>query len=128
MAVRRMFSQRVIDRAAFLRMPPSARLLYYDLGMKADDDGFVEAFMVMKATGAAEDDLRVLAAKGFVKVINEDLVTWITDWNENNYIRGDRYKESIYHELLVQVADGSLPVNADLSSGIPVVNQVSTKR
>ena len=128
MAVRRMFSQRVTDKAAFLRMPPTARLLYYDLGMKADDDGFVEAFMVMKATGAAEDDLRVLAVKGFVKVINEDLVTWITDWNENNYIRSDRYKESIYHELLVQVTDGSLPVNTAFSSGIPAVNQVSTKR
>lgn len=128
MAVRRMFSQRVTDKAAFLRMPPTARLLYYDLGMKADDDGFVEAFMVMKATGAAEDDLRVLAAKGFVKVINEDLVTWITDWNENNYIRSDRYKKSIYHELLVQVTDGSMTINTDFSSGIPNVNQLSEKR
>lgn len=103
MAVRRMFSQRVIDRAAFLRMPPSARLLYYDLGMKADDDGFVEAFMVMRATGAVEDDLRVLAAKGFIKIINEDMLSWITDWNENNFIRNDRYHPSIYHELLVQL-------------------------
>lgn len=111
MANRRMFSQDIINKASFIRMPPSARLLYYDLGMKADDDGFVEAFAVMRSTGAAEDDLRVLAAKGFVKVINEDWLTWITDWNENNHIRGDRKHDSIYHDLLVQLSDGTMTVN-----------------
>ena len=80
MAERRMFAKSVINSARFLRMPQSSRLLYYDLGMNADDDGIVEAFTVMRATGANEDDLRVLAAKGFVTVLNEGLVTVITDW------------------------------------------------
>ena len=79
----------------------------------ADDDGVVEAFTVIKMTGAAEDDLRVLHAKGYVVVLNEDLVTYITDWNQNNQIRQDRYHKSIYSELLVKLADG---------------NQVTTKR
>ena len=39
MAERRMFSKSVIGSARFLRMPASSRLLYYDLGMQADDDG-----------------------------------------------------------------------------------------
>ncbi|MDD7260781.1 MAG: hypothetical protein PUH34_11355 [Eubacteriales bacterium] len=100
MAERRMFARSIIGSARFLRMPPSSRLLYYDLGMEADDDGCVEAFAVMRKTGAAEDDLRVLASKGFLKVLNDDLVSVILDWKTNNYIQKDRYHPSIYAKLL----------------------------
>lgn len=91
-----MFARSVIGSARFLRMPATSRLLYYDLGMEADDDGCVEAFGVMRKTGATEDDLRVLASKGFVRVLNEDFVSYILDWNTNNQIRRDRYHESVY--------------------------------
>lgn len=107
MAERRMFAKAVIGSARFLRMPSTSRLLYYDLGMQADDDGVVEAFSVMRTTGATEDDLRVLASKGFVRVLNEDLVTYISDWSRNNYIQKDRYRPSIYAELLVKLGDGN---------------------
>lgn len=107
MAERRMFAKSVIGSARFLRMPSTSRLLYYDLGMQADDDGVVEAFSVMRTTGATEDDLRVLASKGFVSVLNDDLVTYITDWSRNNYIQKDRYHPSVYKEILVKLADGS---------------------
>ena len=59
MAQRRMFPIKIIDSAKFLKMPVSSRLLYYDLGMRADDDGVVEAFNVIRMTGATEDDLKV---------------------------------------------------------------------
>lgn len=107
MAERRMFAKAVVNSARFLRMPPTSRLLYYDLGMAADDDGIVEAFTVMRTTGATEDDLRVLAAKGFVRVLNEDMVTHISDWQRNNLIKKDRYHPSIYADLLVQIAPGT---------------------
>lgn len=107
MAERRMFAKSVIGSARFLRMPSTSRLLYYDLGMQADDDGVVEAFSVMRTTGATEDDLTVLASKGFVRVLNEDLVTYISDWSRNNLIKKDRYHPSIYHELLVQIDAGT---------------------
>ena len=103
MAERRMFSKAVIGSARFLRMPVSSRLLYYDLGMQADDDGIVEAFSVMRTNGTSEDDLKVLASKGFISVLNEDLVTYICDWKQNNLIRGDRYHPSVYKDLLVQL-------------------------
>ena len=103
MASRRMFSQRIINSARFLKMPVSARLLYYDLGMRADDDGIVEAFTTIRMIGCTEDDLKVLVAKGFVKVLNEDLISYITDWNENNKIRADRKIDSIYKDLLLKV-------------------------
>lgn len=85
-----MFAKSIIGSARFLRMPPTSRLLYYDLGMEADDDGCVEAFVVMRKTGAAEDDLRVLVSKGFVQILNDDLVSLILDWKTNNYIPKDR--------------------------------------
>ena len=107
MAERRMFAKAVVNSARFLRMPQTSRLLYYDLGMAADDDGIVEAFTVIRTTGAAEDDLRVLAAKGFVTVLNDDLVSYIADWNTNNQLRKDRYHPSIYAELLVKLGDGN---------------------
>ncbi len=75
-------------------MPPSSRLLYYDLGMYADDDGVAEAFFVMRTTGATEDDLRVLAAKGFITILNEDLVVLINEWDTNNLLRKDRYNRA----------------------------------
>ena len=100
MAERRMFARAVTGGARFLRMPVTSRLLYYDLGMAADDDGCVEAFAVMRMTGATEDDLKVLVSKGFVKILNDDLVSLILDWKVNNYIQKDRYHPSIYANLL----------------------------
>ena len=103
MGNRRMFSKRIIGSARFLKMPVSTRCLYYDLGMHADDDGVVEAYTILNITGASEDDLRVLATKGFVQVLNEDLVTYICDWKENNTIRADRKIDSVYKPLLLQM-------------------------
>lgn len=123
MAERRMFAKSVINSARFLTMPPSSRLLYYDLGMAADDDGVVEAFTVMRTTGAADDDLRVLVSKGFVSLLNDELVAYITDWSTNNQIRKDRYQPSIYKNLLVKLADG----NQRLTDGLPDGNQRSTQ-
>lgn len=103
MASRRMFSKRITNSARFIKMPSSTQSLYFHLGLNADDDGVVEAYAVMNSVGATEDDLRVLVAKGFVYVLNEDLVTYITDWQENNKIRADRKVDSIYKDLLLQM-------------------------
>lgn len=103
MAERRMFSKRVIGSARFLKMPISTQCLYFHLGLNADDDGIVEAYTTIKQIGATEDDLKVLVAKGFCTVLNEDLVTYITDWRENNKLRADRKIDSIYKDLLLQM-------------------------
>ena len=41
MANRRMFSLTVVDTDQFMDMPASSQCLYFHLGMRADDDGFV---------------------------------------------------------------------------------------
>lgn len=95
MAQRRMFNKSITNSSKFLKMPMTSRLLYYDLGMNADDDGFVEHFMVLRMTGATQQDLGVLELNGLVKVFDEN-VLWIKDWKENNYIQKDRYQPSKY--------------------------------
>ena len=60
-------AKKITRSDAFLSMPTSARLLYYDLSMDADDDGFVDRpKSIMKLTGASDDDLSILIAKSFV--------------------------------------------------------------
>lgn len=100
---RRMFSDRITNSARFLKMPMDSQLLYFHLCMKADDDGIVEAFQVLRMTGISEDNLRVLVAKEYAQVLNKDLVTFINDWTEHNLIRPERKKDSIYKELLLRI-------------------------
>ena len=57
----------------------------------------------MRTTGAAQDDLRILLAKKFIHQLNDDLVVFVTDWREHNFIRADRKTDSVYKDLLLQV-------------------------
>lgn len=127
MAERRMFAKSIVESGRFLRMPVSAQALYFHLGINADDDGFVEAYPVMTLIKSAEDDLRVLAAKGYIKILNQDLVVLVMDWKENNYIRPDRYHPSIYKDLKLQIAtDCMQDDNQMTTNGIPDDNQMTT--
>jgi hypothetical protein len=98
MANRRMFSKTITNSSKFLMMPATARDLYFHLGMNADDDGYCEHFTVMKMTGSSPDDLRILAAKGFVHVF-DDHVLIILDWEKQNKIQPSRKIESEYKNL-----------------------------
>jgi len=103
MPQRRMFSSRIIGSARFMKMPISSQALYFHLCLNADDDGVVEAYKIIKTVGCNEDDLKVICAKGLVKILNEDLVTYILDWREHNFIRADRKIDSIYKDLLLKI-------------------------
>lgn len=102
-ANKRMFARDVVESARFLKMPATSQLLYFHLGIEADDDGIVEAFKVLRTTNLNEDDLRVLHSKGFVVILNDDLVTYIIDWLKSNNLRADRKKDSIYQQLLIEI-------------------------
>lgn len=97
MAQRRMFSPKIVASDAFLEMPTSSRELYFQLGMYADDDGFVNPRKIVRMIGASEDDLKVLIAKRFV-IPFENGVVVIKHWAINNLIRKDWYQETIYQE------------------------------
>ena len=98
MAERRMFAKTIIDSDMFIDMPMSARLLYYDLAMRADDDGFVNSpKKIMKFVGASVDDMNVLIAKQFIIPFESGVVV-IKHWRIHNYIRKDTYKETPYKD------------------------------
>ena len=102
MAKRRMFSLDIVDTDRFLDMPSSTQALYFHLGMRADDDGFVAAPKSIAAIcNCSVDDIRLLATKCFVKAFETGVLV-ITDWNENNKIRKDRYTPTKFtHEKLL---------------------------
>ena len=84
MAHRRMFSLSIVDTDRFLEMPSSTQALYFHLGMRADDDGFVAAPKSIAAIcNCSVDDIRLLATKGFVKTFETGVLV-IIDWKENN--------------------------------------------
>lgn len=96
MAQKRMFSLQVVDTDKFLEMSTSAQALYFHLGMHGDDDGFVASpRKIARAAGCNDDDMRLLAAKGFIIPFDSGVVV-ITDWKINNTLKNDRYTETIY--------------------------------
>jgi len=97
MAQRRMFSLDIVSSDAFLDLPVSGRELYFQLGMYADDDGFINPKKIIRMIGASEDDLRLLIAKRFVLPFETGVVV-IKHWKINNYIQNDRYKPTRYLE------------------------------
>lgn len=105
MANRRMFSLRIVDTDNFLEMPTSTRLLYYDLAMRADDDGFVNSPQkIMKIVGATNDDFKILCAKQYIFPFESGICV-IKDWKIHNYIQKDRYQGTIYREEFSQLSD-----------------------
>lgn len=98
MASRRMFSLQVVDTDKFIDMSISARLLYYELGMRADDDGFISSpLKIIRSVGCSTDDLKLLIAKGYVISFDSGIIV-IRHWKMNNYIQKDRYNKTIYQD------------------------------
>jgi hypothetical protein len=96
MAERRMISQKIVETDWFVEMSISARLLYYELNWRADDDGFVSSpKQVMKMSGCTDGDMQSLISRRFV-IPFESGVVLIKDWKIHNYIKKDRYHETIY--------------------------------
>ena len=103
MANRRMFSLDVIDTDKFLDMPATSQNLYFHLGLRADDDGFVSSpKKITKLVNCGSDDLNVLISRGFVIPFDDGIMV-ITHWKQNNYIQADRYKRTLYQEQLSQL-------------------------
>lgn len=127
MARKRMFDLEIVDTDLFLEMPQSTQNLYFHLGMRADDDGFVSnPKKIIKTIGANEDDLKILFSKQFVIPFESGIVV-IRHWKLNNYLRKDRYTETIYKEEKKQLRENENGVYDLITiTGIPDDNQMST--
>lgn len=117
-----MFSLKVVDTDDFLDMPPTTQNLYFHLAMRADDDGFVNSpKKVMKIVNSPEDDLKILITKQFILPFQSGVIV-IRHWKENNYIRSDRYQETIYTEEKAQLKEDNCGVYQMSTNGIPNVS------
>ena len=126
MADKRMFSSKIIDSDAFIEMSPMARLLYFNLSLHADDDGFTNsARREMKIVGAQDSDLDELVDKRFVIRFDSGVVA-IKHWRINNTIRSDRYKATTYTDeksLLTIEPNGAYTIKSEVNNnGIPSDN------
>lgn len=91
-----MFSDEITKSDAFLDMPTGSQVLYFHLGMEADDDGFVSSpKMIRKLLGSTDDEYKLLVAKKFI-IIFENGICVIKHWRINNQLRKDRYTETKY--------------------------------
>ena len=118
-----MFSKAIIDSDMFLDMPKSAQALYFHLGMRADDDGFLDnAKKIMRSIGASEDDYKILVAKNYIIQMEKGICV-IKHWWVHNYIQRDRYKETIHLEekaLLTQTETGVYTLDTECVQPVSV--------
>lgn len=96
MAQRRMFSIDELQADDFLELTPEAQILYVQLSLNADDDGFTSRVkMTQRLCGASDESLKNLCQKGFVHIFDSG-VSVIMNWNANNQIKKDRYHETTH--------------------------------
>lgn len=100
MANKRMFSVDVVETDAFLDLPPKVQALYFHLGMRADDDGFVSSpRTIVRTIGCNAGDLKQLEAAGYVISFNSGVLV-VTDWKVNNTLKSDRHTKTVYQREL----------------------------
>lgn len=126
MANRRMFSLEVCDTDRFMEMPLSTQGLYLQLGLRADDDGFISSpKRIVAMVGGSNDDLKLLIAKGYLIPFESGIIV-ITDWNINNWIRPDRKHNTRFEKekALLALENGSYSLD-DICQ--PNDNQMTTQ-
>ena len=98
MAQRRMFSLDIVNEDKFIEMPVTSQALYFHLGLRADDEGFVGSVkQIIRGLGFQMGDLKTLMENEYVYAFDSGVVV-IKDWNVHNNIRKDRLKETRYAE------------------------------
>ena len=132
-ANKRMFSVDVTETDAFLEMPLTAQALYFHLGMRGDDDGFVSnPRSIVRVSGCSESDLTILAQSGYIITFRSGVIV-ISDWKVNNNLRNDRYKPTTFQDersMLSETANKRYILNGGNqldTIGIPSDNQVTTQ-
>lgn len=129
MGKRRMLCTDITRSDAFLEMPQSSRLLYYDLCQEGDDEGFVDnPKSIMRLTGATEDDMRILLTKKFVILPDEQKgIIVIKHWYIHNYIRKDRMTETNYKDLKALLGFDENGAYTMTTNCLPSANQVTAQ-
>lgn len=98
MAERRMFHASVVESDAFLDLPAGSQLLYFHLGMHADDDGFVNGpKQIARKLRRPPRELNQLIDAGFL--YDFDGIVVLKHWRLANTLQNDRVKPLRYPEI-----------------------------
>lgn len=105
MAQRRMFHKDVVESDRFLDLPPGTQLLYFHLGMQADDDGFINGpKQICRKLKRPFKDLQLLIERGFL--LNFDGIVVIKHFRVANNLKSDRIRPFVYPEIAKQIFVG----------------------
>lgn len=98
MATRRMFHTDVVECDRFLDLPFGSQLIYFHLGMQADDDGFVNCpKQICRMIKRPAKELQALIDNGFLFDFDDVMV--IKHFRVANSLKNDRKKPLTYPEI-----------------------------
>lgn len=103
MANKRMGTRLITGTIDFLNLPKAAQALYQQCTNESDDDGIVDARLIMRVGNFRKRDLEALISSGYVRLINaEKSIVWVTNWQRYNTIKPGRGTPSIYRDDLLR--------------------------
>ncbi|MCK9236396.1 MAG: hypothetical protein M0Q41_13415 [Bacteroidales bacterium] len=105
MAVKRMFTPDIISSDAFTEMSFPAQVLYFQINLDADDDGFCDRVnSIRRRLNIKPAALNELFERGFLIGFSErqGLVV-VKHWRMHNTLRSDRYKVTNYLDFAKQL-------------------------
>ena len=96
MASKRMIAGSVMLTDSYLCLSYEAQSLFIALNLNADDDGFVDgAVSTLRITGTTKEHIDELIASGFILRFQSGVLL-IRHWHLLNYIKSDRYHETVH--------------------------------
>ena len=100
MPKRRMFCNEVVCTDDFLDLPATSQAIYLQLGMSADDDGFVaNPKTIAKSFYGGLKFLQMLITKGYLIPFETGVIV-LTHWKLANKVPKDRYNPTKFAEEL----------------------------
>ena len=99
MARCRMLSEAIMRSEIYLSMTLGAQILYVQLCVEADDEGFVgSAQRTVRLLGVKKASLKELIDNKFLLVFEKSGVSVIAHWCIHNKIKKNRIRDTIYQE------------------------------
>ena len=105
MAQRRMITKSLMNDRHFLQLSRDAQMLLVGAIVHADDEGIVDVFPVMKllSIGSIGTFKELVDSRFVVRLIKDDFIAYIQEWDEMNHVPENRFTASKYHSLKVRV-------------------------
>ena len=118
MAERRMMKRQIVLSDGFLKLDDPSQLLYYQLMLEADDDGFIaNPLTLVRMVDSRKEHLETLVEHGYLIQFPSGVVL-VKHWFQHNYIRPDRHHKSVLPEKkLVTLTEDKVYISTEECNG-----------